>query len=326
SSVSAYSHDGTTGTVTIVSKRIFEVGFTHSELVPLIGGRRLFLTIQPTGSGKPAYYAMIELQPRFTRFAGSSSIFIYSWIDPVMDGFDLVFRGRVKTPRGVTMRGAFNDDDSEPAQTQEGETRWRYDWIPAALPYSGDPVEDAIRFGGVDADGASLQKSASIEIMLRRVSFTNYRTPFLLWPAPVCADAVLSCLQALESWPSDTEGCGTARQVTPCLAQMPQPPTPPIVTKEHFAGDLRKAIIAYYGEHESDILASGGNTRPQALLSVDTQRIDVVVDPDENALGYDLATHLVYRHPDVVFPGSDIVWFGVYRKSDGGLVELGPFN
>jgi hypothetical protein len=34
--------------------------------------------------------------------------------------------------------------------------------------------------------------------------------------------------------------------------------------------------------------------------------------------------HQILVHPDVVFPGSDMVWFGVY--ADGALVEVLSFN
>ena len=325
-SIAPFTHAGPVGRSTILSARKFEVALTDKELIALLGGQPLLIAIGPTSGSVATYHAKITVQPRFTTFAGDGAIFVSSWIYPVMDGFDLLFRGRLKTRTGVTMFGGFNDDDSEPQQTQESPTGWRYDWAPWALLLSGDPVEDPITFGGEDADGAPLHKSARIEMVLRQIAFTDHNKPLSLWPAASCTAGVLSCLKVLPLWPGDTERCGNASAVAVCLDQMPPPPAPAVVSKETFATDLRKAIISYYQQHEAEILASGGNTRPQALLIVDTAQVSLLSDPGENPLGYDLATHLVYSHPDVVFPGSDTVWFGVYRRSDGVLVELSPFN
>ena len=41
-------------------------------------------------------------------------------------------------------------------------------------------------------------------------------------------------------------------------------------------------------------------------------------DPEEDPHGHDLSKFIVFRHPDVVFPGSDIAWFGAYDRATGG--------
>lgn len=92
------------------------------------------------------------------------------------------------------------------------------------------------------------------------------------------------------------------------------------------ADDLRAHLVTYYRDHGADVIAAGGNTLAQAQAAVDATAFALVTDPEEDPYAHDLATHWVYRHRDVTYPGSDIAWFVVYRRADGGLVEVYDFN
>jgi hypothetical protein len=106
--------------------------------------------------------------------------------------------------------------------------------------------------------------------------------------------------------------------------------TPPVagcaavVDADRFADDLRDALVAHYAQYGSDIAMMGGNDLAAAQTAVDANAVEVVQDPEDNPTGYDLVDHQILVHPDVVFPGSDMVWFGVY--ADGALIEILSFN
>lgn len=101
---------------------------------------------------------------------------------------------------------------------------------------------------------------------------------------------------------------------------------PAIPDATRFASDLTIALVDWYAAHGDDVAQMGGNTLPQAQAAVSVELVDEVTDPDEDPYAYDPAVFQVFRHPDVVFPGSDIVWFGAYRRDTGALVEIYDFN
>lgn len=97
-----------------------------------------------------------------------------------------------------------------------------------------------------------------------------------------------------------------------------------VVDADDFADDLRDALVAHYAQYGTDIAMMGGNDLAAAQAAVDATSAELVQDPEDNPTGYDLAAHQIFVHPDVVFPGSDMVWLGVY--ADGALVEVTSFN
>jgi hypothetical protein len=93
---------------------------------------------------------------------------------------------------------------------------------------------------------------------------------------------------------------------------------------ETFAADLQTAIESFYSDMGADIAGMGGNSLEQALDAIDASQVSLVEDPEDDPYGYVDEGMTVYSHPDVVFEGSDSVWFGAY---DGGeLVELYGFE
>ena len=95
---------------------------------------------------------------------------------------------------------------------------------------------------------------------------------------------------------------------------------------ETMAGDLRDWLIVHYQNHGADIVASGGNDLAAAQAAVDPAAFEELADPEEDPHGHDFADVRVYRHPDVIFPGSDLVWFVVYERSSGTFLEAYDFN
>lgn len=97
-----------------------------------------------------------------------------------------------------------------------------------------------------------------------------------------------------------------------------------IVDASVFADDLRDALVAHYAQYGSDIAMMGGNDLAAAQAAVDASAVESIEDPEDNPTGYDLSSHQIFAHPDVVFPGSDMVWFGIY--AGGSLVDVFSFN
>ncbi len=98
------------------------------------------------------------------------------------------------------------------------------------------------------------------------------------------------------------------------------------VSGDRFVEDLRAELADWYVVHEADVANSGAQTLEDAQAAVTVDTVLDVPGEQEDPFGYDLSTHTVYAHPDVVWPGSDIVWFGAYLNSDGSLVEIVSFN
>lgn len=104
----------------------------------------------------------------------------------------------------------------------------------------------------------------------------------------------------------------------------PQAPSP--VDADRFVTDLGAALHDWYTTHGADVAAAGGEPLVDALLAVDVGQVDEVRDPSDTPFGDDLSTTAVFRHPDVVFPGSDRAWFGAYRLSDGSNLYVADFE
>ncbi len=305
----------------LVSARKFEVRLTAKQMEDNLAEIPLFVTVR-TVSGLH-YNIMLGARARFVDTTGSSKLYPWKNIAPIMVGRDRVFRGRVTTPASIVMLAGWNDDDSEPISSQEDATHWMLDWYPGTLAWSAHPTEDALYLVGDDAAGNRYRRTAPIHIEVSKLGVSN-QAPTVAWPPQHCASMVTRCLADFDTSRDDLEACGTAAEVSACLADVPVDDTP--VWIQRFAGDFRRHLISYYGQHEADIVGSGGNTRPQALLAVDSARIEEVTDPDEVPSGHSLDDNRVFTHPDVTFPGSDIVWFGVYNRASGDLVDIYDHN
>lgn len=301
------------------STRKFEVYLSAEELVSNLEGAPLVVELF-TRSGL-LRHAMFAPRARFGPSSGSSKIYPWRAIDPVIVARETVFRGRLTTPSDFVELGGRNDDDSEPEVWREDERHWVADFPAFVLPWAASPTEDAVSFVGTTADGRTYGRDVQIVMELEKLGLTS-DAPDTVWPAPTCTASVKECVQA-RGEDADLEACGSTAEVRPCLGAEPVDDLP--VLKERFADAFRAHLIEYYAQHGADIASMGGNTRPQALVSVDTAKMTEVTDSDEVPSGHDLADHRVLTHPDVVFPGSDIIWFAIFG-SDGSLLEIYDFN
>ena len=305
----------------LISARKFEVFLTARQLENNLGELPLLVNLE-TKSGK-TFTVMMQARARFMNTTGSSKIYPWRTISPIMVGRERVFRGTVTTPDNIVFVGGWNDDDSEPQVHQADATHWHLDWYPGTLAWSAHPTEDALDIVADTATGKRYRRWSPIYMDIVRLGVTN-QSASDVWPLMACESAVRTCVRGYDVAADDMSACGSAAEVASCLAEIPVDDTP--VWKKRFASDLRSKIIAHYRVNEADIIASGGNTRPQALLSVDTRDIDEVVDEDDNPTGHSLDDHRIFSHPDITFPGSDIVWLGVYERATGNLVAVSDFN
>lgn len=303
------------------SARKFEVLLSADELVPNLADEPALITIETT-SGK-TFTVNVGLTARFRNASGSSKLYPWQNIEPVVMARENVFRGRVTTRGEFDYVQGSNDDDSEPTPWQEDKTHWVLDFPTYALPWAASPTEDALYING-QYNGQRYEKSAEIHMEISRLGVTN-GDPATVWPAPSCEASVQTCIDQIGA-SGDLEPCGRAREVRACdIAADPEVAVLP--WKKRFADDLRAAIIQYYVVHGEDIVASGGNTQPQALLAVDTNKITEITDPEEDPEAHDLSRVRVFSHPDMTFPGSDIVWFGAYDTQTGALIgSIYEFN
>lgn len=95
---------------------------------------------------------------------------------------------------------------------------------------------------------------------------------------------------------------------------------------EEFVADLREHLVAHYMQYGDDIAMAGGNTLAEAQNAVTPVLVVELVDASEDPFAHDFAEFRVLSHPDVVFVGSDTVWFGAYARDTGALVEIYSFN
>jgi len=98
------------------------------------------------------------------------------------------------------------------------------------------------------------------------------------------------------------------------------------VDADRFVEDFRDYLPEWYDQHAEDVRQMGGADLDTAVWSIDRSLVEEVVDAEEDPLGYDLSTTTLYRHPDVVWLGSDRMWYGAYEKASRRLLEITDFN
>jgi hypothetical protein len=100
----------------------------------------------------------------------------------------------------------------------------------------------------------------------------------------------------------------------------------PQPTAATFVQDLRNHLVGYYARMGADIADAGGNNLAAAQAAVRESLVRRLTDPEEDPDANDFSRTIVFRHPDVVHPGSDIAWFGAYDKATGALRNIYDFN
>lgn len=302
----AYTASGSAFAGQMVSARKFEVVLTSSEVLDIVAGERVYFDFFAKRGADPMYHGMVQFAARFNNWAGTSSIYVYRAVNPVIVGDNVKFRGRASTRSGFELDVVYTDDDADPALFDDAPNKYHFDWTPAALHLAADPPEDPVRFRGSDAAQTPVEKSASLEFRLVQMGLGT-KSPVAAWPPPRCEPQVRQCLRDLET--GDTEACGWANEVRPCREAVALPLA---ADAARFTADLREAIRIWYADHEDDVRALNGRTLDAALRAVDEERVGQLDAAEVDELSYDPAHFDAFFHADPVFRGSDRVWYGVY--------------
>jgi hypothetical protein len=317
-SVFAFSADDEFGEAIQTSARKFDVFVDAGQLEHLLAGYRLLLDIKTTTGSQRQYFASIRLAPKLERFHGSSKIVLHKTFTPFVFGSEVRFRNVVGLASGYADATATTDVGGGPIAVGPTGTSVAMDWLAQALM---DVSADASHEIDVSASnsGVTVTRSGALEIDVTSLQLSTKNSE--AWMFPTCQTGTLECLRALPPGILDRSSCGKAIEVLPCLSQLA-----PNVSGETFSVDLAAHLVGWYELHGADVAASGGNTLEQAQERCEGGNVSFVLDPADDPEGHDLSQFIVVRHPDVVWPGSDIVWFGAYDRATGALVSIYDFN
>lgn len=319
SELRAYDVDGDVLHGAMVSARKFELLLTPDEVLEMISGGRIYLDFVPREGRTPLYHGMVQFAPRFADWAGTSAIFVFRAVNPVIVGDELIFRGRAKTKDGYELELVYTDDDAGPALYDDEPGEYHFDWTSDALMLAADPPDDPVWFRASDSASRPVQKTASLQMRLVQMG-VGTDSPLLAWPRAECTAEVRTCLDGLSS--PDTSTCGWAYEVSPCLADVVLPLA---ADPARFVADLELTISRWYEQHEADVRAANGRTLDAALQAIDVQNVGKLIAAEVDMFGYDPAHFDVFYHVDPVFPGSDRIWYGVYDRA-GTLIGMQDVN
>jgi hypothetical protein len=298
-----------------LSARRFEVSCeTGHELNTVLSGLPLLLTLTPK-SGAPATGAL-WFAPVFGHFSGGTGIYVTSAVTPIWYGGELLYRGHATLASGLSGLNVFTDEDGGafifPPGGSGSKVRfdWSYDQLALALTHP-------VHFASSDAQGKSIRKDAALDARIVKIGLTSgdAETAF----GESCSPKVQACLAKLPGW-LDTESCGAYRAVQRCGG------TPPLTAPSpaKLVSDFRSFLGGYYAQHGADL--SGANTLAQARAAVAADHFERITAEDGDPNAHDLSTVAVFRHPDVVWPGSDTAWFAAYDLASHKLIEIYDFN
>lgn len=304
------------GDARLIGPRSFEIALDAHETHTLLFGLPLFVELTPAGAADP-FFVKIEGQSKLGKFSGSRAIQVESMLRPVYVDGEVVHRGvfrlgpsahspRVEGPEGPLDIAAI--DASTFAFTSSFRSLATWASSGASLRFTARG-----RFGTV-------RKSARLTFVIANAAISR-RPPDLAWPPAECAAPVLDCLRARGA-DGDTSSCGDAFAVTRCLGELEYEE----VARARFAEDLRAHLVSFYARHGEDVAAAGGLALRDAQDAVDVRRIFEVEDEDDDPFGHDLTRIRLLAHADVVFPGSDRVWYGAYDRDTEVLLEIRDYN
>lgn len=314
----SYVPDDAFGTARVISPRKFDLTLTNDELRTLVVGRQLLVRLTPT-TGTTPYTIAISGAPSFVSQEGAPRIYLHSAVVPVVMGQQLVFRGRASTTSNMD-RFEVHAANAEPLVTHVSTRTWTFDWSHTQLAIVAAGFSGTVTLEATNSAAETFTRTGALAIRTTKVAITN-GDPELAFPVPSCDTGVKACLSSLTDPNLDTSGCGSAVQVLACGGVRMQ-----AISADRFAAELRAQLADYYALHGADIAQAGGNTLAQAQAAVSSAQITEVLENGEDPRAYDLSRIRVFRHPDVVFPGSDRAWFGAYDRATGALLEIYDFN
>jgi hypothetical protein len=311
--------DDAFGRASVSGPRTFEVELDAHEANSVIFGNRLLVRLS-TSDGR-TYTAMLRARARVVEVEGAGAIFPSAALGAVYVDREVVYRGSVGLGRDVTgLAVSVGGEDVAPVLAS-GRT-WRFDVAYPALARAS--AEGGVVYAATSARGEAVSRAGRVALLISELGATTL-DPEAAWPYDECEGRVLTCLRGIGA-EGDTSECGDAWRVTRCLGALEEEPPATGDLAPAFAADLRAALATWYEAHGEDARASGGNDLATAQSLVDVARIEELTSAEDDPHGHDLATFRVLRHPDVVWPGSDIVWLGAYDRATGALVEVYDFN
>jgi hypothetical protein len=319
--VFSFSSDDEFGEAIQTSARKFDVFVDAGQLEHLLAGYRLLLDVDAATGARRKYFASIRLAAKLERAHGTSRVVTRKTFTPFVFGEQVRFRNRVGLAEGWSSPVITTDEGVAPVAMAGAGREHLADWDgPALLAVAADRESEI----HVDAQKGATHavRSASVDIAVTSFQITT-DMPLEHWPDPSCDDATLDCLRALPAGTEDRSSCGDAIEVRPCLWRLDEVVA---ASPQVFSGDLRRHLVGWYADHGADVAASGGNTLEQAQALVDVSKVSMIDDPEGDPEAHDLGRFVVFSHPDMVWPGSDIVWFGAYDRATGVVSSIYDFN
>lgn len=309
--------DDPLGTATVVGRRGFEIVLSSHEASSLVSGLPLFVSLDAPGAPHDTYVVQIRGRVQLTHFVGSPNIRVDSSMMSVVAGTELVYRGRGMVAEGFDSLFARIEDAAVEIR-HDGDGRFRFEMTYEQIA-SAHTSRAEIAF--VEHGRAfSARKSARFSMLVSRIAATHL-DPYEAWPPSGCDDEVLECLHGLER-ADDADLCGDAFAVARCNSRLDLAHA----RAEQFAVDLREHLGPWYARYGADIVAFGGRDLEGARAAISPALVIEITQPEEDPLGHDLGELRVLSHPDIVFPGSDRMWIGVYDRETETLVELTDFE
>ena len=93
--------------------------------------------------------------------------------------------------------------------------------------------------------------------------------------------------------------------------------------EERFTEDLSEHLVGWYALHGAEVIETGGRDLAAALSEISTDKVEALINPTQSELAHHAGGGDIVVHPDVIFPESEVVWFGVYSRDGGELLEIG---
>jgi len=188
----------------------FELALNSTQVLDLVSGYALNLKLEYEDETRDAH---VRFKSAFRSFEGASALWVYRWIHGVhsySNEEQRVFRARSGTRAGFELESVWSDSDVEGAVRPDvSGQRWVIDFEPDAILLASF-APGLLYFNIVDSDEKRERKVAQVEFRLVDLRL-NEAIP------AVCEELVDTCLNGLGAEAPDSEPCGLAVDVEPCM-------------------------------------------------------------------------------------------------------------